>query len=135
MATDMSVKLTGQWGSEDRSWLIGEHGADMPLNVVFDWTKFTGANYANGLVKSGCVLGRVTASGKVGPYEPGASDGRQTAVGVLFNTSRIPTDTATVSSDAALVHAHIRVARLPYSTGLGALDAAARTALRLLQFS
>lgn len=134
MVTDISVRTVGSYGAEDRSWTIGEHGFDMTENAPLDFTKFTGANFADGLIKSGCVLGLITASGKYGPYEPGATDGRQTAVGMLFNTIKIPANTATVASDAILTHFMCRAARLPYPSGLGALDANARTALRLVRF-
>ena len=129
MVTDITVHTGAEYGGEDRSWTIGEHGFDASLNAPLDFTKFTGANFTDGYIKSGCVVGKITASGKYGPYEPGASDGRQTAVGMLFNTTKIPANTAQVASDAILVHFVCRTARLPYSTGLGALDAAARTAL------
>lgn len=134
MVTDISVRTAGSYGAEDRSWTIGEHGFDMTENAPLDFTKFTGANFAYGLIKSGCVLGLITASEKYGPYEPGATDGRQTAVGMLFNTIKIPANTATVASDAILTHFMCRAARLPYPSGLGALDANARTALRLVRF-
>lgn len=135
MVTDMSVTLTGAYSSEDRSWMIGEHGANMPINVPVNFALFTGANFASGIVKSGTVLGKVTATGRFGPYEPAATDGRQTAAGVLFNTFKLPADTSKVASAEALVHFHCRVARLPYTTGLGALDANARTALKLVFFN
>ena len=35
-------------------------------------------------IASGTVLGKITASGKYKPYASGASDGSQTAVGVLY---------------------------------------------------
>lgn len=131
MVTDISVR-TGGSVAEDRSWAIGEHGFDMPVNAPLAFATFTGANFADGVVKSGCVLGRVTATGAYGPYLGSASDGRETAVGVLFNTFRIPADTATVASDAALVHFHCRQARLPYTSGAGAIDAAGRADLPLV---
>ena len=134
MVTDISVRTVGSYGAEDRSWTIGEHGFDMTENAPLDFTKFTGTNFSDGLIKSGCVLGLITASGKYGPYEPGATDGRQTAVGMLFNTTKIPSNTATVASDAILTHFLCRAARLPYTSGFGALDANARTALRLVRF-
>ena len=129
MVTDISVRTVGSWGAEDRSWTIGEHGFDASLNAPLDFTKFTGANFTDGYIKSGCVLGKITASGKYGAYEPAATDGRQTAVGMLLNTTKIPSNTATVASDAILVHFVCREQRLPYTSGLGALDANARTAI------
>ena len=129
MVTDISVRTVGSYGAEDRSWTIGEHGFDASLNAPLDFTKFTGANFADGYIKSGCVLGLITATGKFGPYEPAAVDGRQNAAGMLFNTIKIPANTATIASDAILVHFVCRAARLPYQSGLGALDADARTAI------
>lgn len=38
---------------------------------------------------SGTPLGKITASGKWGPYDSAAEDGRQTMVGLLFNTGGI----------------------------------------------
>jgi len=35
-------------------------------------------------LKAGAVVGRVTASGKIGEYDNAAADGRQTAIGVLI---------------------------------------------------
>lgn len=129
MVTDITVRTSAEYGGEDRSWTIGEHGFDASLNAPLDFATFTGANFADGYIKSGCVVGEITASGKYGPYEPGASDGRETAVGMLVNTTKIPANTAQVASDAILVHFVCRTSRLPYPTGLGSLDAAARTAL------
>lgn len=134
MVTDITVQIGAVYGAEDRSWTIGEHGFDAAENAPLDYNTFTGANFADGYIRSGCVLGKITASGKYGPFEPGATDGRQTAAGFLFNTTRIPANKNTVASDALLWHFHCRTARLPYATGLGALTAAARTALPNVRF-
>lgn len=37
-----------------------------------------------GEVKAGAVMGIVTGTGKMVPYAPGASDGSETAAGILF---------------------------------------------------
>ena len=136
MVTEIGVHKTGERRSGKRRWLRGPHGTEpgTARNVAIDFTKFTGANFADGYIDNGCVLGIITATNKVGPYEPAATDGRQTARGVLFNDVKIPANTATVASDAMLVHFFCDAAQLPYQTGLGALDAAARTALRGVMF-
>ena len=126
MATEITVR-TGPWVTEDRSWTIGHHMTT--TNAPLDFSLFTGANFADGMIKSGCVLGRVTATGKHGPYEAGASDGRQTSVGHLVNTSKIPADVTVVATDAILAHGQVRQGRLPYESGLGALDDAAKADL------
>ena len=124
MVTDITVVRSGDYGAEDRSWTIGDH--DATANAPIDWATFTGANFASGVVKSGCLLGKITATGKYGPFDAAATDGRQTANGYLWDTTKIPADTAQVSTGAVYYHGHVRVSRLPYPSGLGALTAAAR---------
>jgi len=38
------------------------------------------------ILKAGTVLGKITASGLYGPYDPGAADGRETADCILLNS-------------------------------------------------
>lgn len=134
MYTDMTVVGGGGFSAEDRSWLRGENGTNNDLNVPLDFTTFTGANFDTGLVKSGCVLGRITATGKHGPYDPGASDGRATAVCHLHSSFSLPTDRTKVASAAGVVHGNVATHRLPYQSGAGALDSAAREALRNIHY-
>ena len=137
MPTDISVQTTGSYTVASRAWLRGMHGTDpgsmpsIPLNLA----TFIGPNFTDGTIKAGCLIGKTTASGIFGVYDPAATDGRQTAVGFLWNTITIGTDTARKLSDALFVHGFVNdtlpaaAGGLPYTTGLGALDAAARTAL------
>ena len=134
MVTDITVRDVGAYTAEDRSWYVGEHGHNIEINVPLDFTKFTGANFADGVVKSGCVLGKVTATGSYGAYDPAATDGRQTAVCHLHSSFRVPANTAAVATAAGVVHANVKVPRLPYQSGAGALDTAARTALRNVHY-
>lgn len=135
MPTDISVSTDTVRRASGRPWLAGPHGTDLPIHVTFDFTKFTHANFTTkGEIPNGCVLGIVTATGKYGPYEPGATDGRQTAAALAFNDNTIPANTSAVITDAALVHCGVRVAGLPIKTGPGALDANARTALKNVVF-
>lgn len=130
MVTDITAYTSGGVVAEDHSWTIGEWRNGATDNAPLDYALFTGTNFDTGIIKSGCVLGKVTASGKYGPYDPAAGDGRNVAVGMLFNTTRIPADRTRVASDAVLIEFTCNPKRLPYQTGLGSLDAAARTALR-----
>lgn len=135
MPTDISVSAQTVRRAPSRPWLAGPHGTDLPDHVVYDFTTFTHANFTtNKLIPNGTVLGRITASGKYGPYDPAASDGRQTAARFAFNDTSIPADTAKIVTDAALSHCGVRVAGLPIKTGPGSLDTAARTALKLVVF-
>ena len=72
--------------------------------MVLDFTTFTHANFTTkGEIPNGTILGKITASGKYGPYDPAATDGRQAAAAVAFNDNTIPANTAAVVTDAALV--------------------------------
>lgn len=129
--TNMTVTQVGSYEVSSRRWLRGPHGTEngMMPSIPLDLATFTGANFANGIVKDGCVLGQITASKKYGPYDPAATDGRQTAVGFLWNTGTFPADRTQLASDALYRHGAVVTAFLPYQSGIGALDAAARTAL------
>lgn len=122
--TDITVE-SSSYTAENRSWLAGPHGTEpgaMP-SVQLDLSTFDHANFSTGIVKSGCVLGKITASGKYGPYEPAASDGREVAVGLLFNT--FDKTGKTQRADAVLIHGFVTSSKLPYASGDGLLDAAA----------
>lgn len=110
--------------SENRSWLGSAHGTDATRTITLDLAKFT-SKVTDGVLKSGLVLGRITASGLYGPYDNAATDGRETAAGFLFNT--IPATTTSTRVGAPLLeHGAVIEAKLP--TGHG-LDAAAKTDL------
>ncbi|MBS1164155.1 MAG: hypothetical protein H6R00_180 [Proteobacteria bacterium] len=46
----------------------------------------------SGSIKSGTVLGKITASGKYTPHAPAAADGSETAIAVAFNNVTVPVD-------------------------------------------
>lgn len=72
MTTITQGYLTGEW-------LISEAPGDRSRSTVT-------VTVAGGVaLPSGTVLGKITASGKFIKYADGASDGSQTAVGVLLN--------------------------------------------------
>ena len=85
MPTDISVTSTTSRRAPGRLWLGSPHGTDAPIHVTFDFATFTHANFtATGQIQNGCLLGKITASGKYGPYDDAATDGRQTLSGFLF---------------------------------------------------
>lgn len=120
--------------SENRSWLRGPHGTDpgANANITLHIPAFTGL-YPNGFVPSGIVVGKITASGKFGPYDATATDGTETAAGLLFGSLSIEAG-ATVVGGALVNHAYANAAKLPIQTGKGALDAAARAELTHIIF-
>jgi hypothetical protein len=132
-----------QYQAPDRRWLADDHGTEVMPGVPLDLTLFNaGQHYANGFIPDGIVLGKVTATGKYGPYLSTASDGRQTAVGIAFNdVSVFQTGTATLRTNVTvpiLLHGFVNVALLPFTSGNAAaggyLDAAAQTALKNVIF-
>lgn len=139
--TDMTVVSTS-YQVEKRAWYLGT--ADLPgwtESIGIDVSAFNAAHYTNGYIPSGTVLGKITATGKAGPYLAGASDGRETAVGFLFSSVRIPdlTDLTKDTAGAILVaFAPISVAKLPFTsstTSGGFLDTAGRADLPLIHFA
>lgn len=140
--TSIGVYTTATYQAENRSWLLSEHGTEPGTTptVALDVSTFTAAtHFANGYLKSGIVLGKITATGKYGPFVAGASDGTQTAAGILFSSVRVP-DTADLTRDtngAILVHGFVDAAKLPIAnaaTGGGFITSAARTSLSLVHF-
>lgn len=131
--TDISVQTTN-YQAEKRGWLRGSHGTgpgDNP-SATLDRSLFDeAAHYPKGSIPSGIVLGKVTASGLYGPYDPTATDGRETAAGLLFGTLKATAKPA----GALLVHGFVDPSRLPIASGAGSADAAAQTALNLIHWS
>ncbi|WP_431941674.1 head decoration protein [Nocardia grenadensis] len=125
--TSIAVETLTGFVGENRSWLQSAHGTDPNANpgVTLDVSKFTEAtHYPDGFVRSGIVLGQVTATKLYGPYDPDATDGRETAKGHLFGSLGVK-GKAKVGG-ALVVHGFVNAARLPANHGL---DADARTAL------
>lgn len=60
---------TESWGTDDKSWLGSRHGIGECASVTLDISTFTEAiHYPDGYFKSGIALGKITATGKYGPY-------------------------------------------------------------------
>lgn len=127
---DISVRSTGAFIPEDRSWLGDVDGTKVTRTITLAPALFTQAlHFPRGVVKSGTVLAQVTAVGATqglwGPYTPGANNGLQTPKGLLFNATALevggPNKAAPLQERGVVIPA-----RLPANHGL---DAAARTAL------
>lgn len=119
---------------EDRSWLGSAHGTDATETVTLDVSTFTaGTHYPNGFIPSGIALGKITASGKYGPYSDAAGDGRTTLVGHLFNSTEVGSATSVPVAAPMLVHGVIVEAKLPANHGVdanGKTDVAGRIRYR-----
>lgn len=141
--TDIGV-FTQPFQTEDRSWLLSEFEDAYSISGTIDVSQFTLAtHYPNGFIPSGTILGLVTATGLWGPYNDTATDGRQTAVGILNSAVRVLNPLGgplTKIGVAAIVYnAVISQAKLPFNatnaaTARGYIDAAGIADLSKLLF-
>lgn len=118
---DISVRKTGPYGAEDRSWLGSAHGTTATRTVTLDPAKFTAAtHFPNGYVASGTVVSRDPATGTWGPFVLASA-----STGHLFNSTPMKTGGPMVGAPV-LEHGVVYVPNLPANSGL---SAAARTEL------
>ncbi|MFB7823886.1 head decoration protein [Streptomyces hydrogenans] len=124
---DLSLQ-TETFAQDRRDWLGSAHGTDAPVGATLDVSKFTsGTHYPDGFIKSGIPLGKITASGKYGPYDNAASDGREVCVGFLFTGVDCRSKRGTLSTTVVgsmLLHCVIKEAKLPVT-----IDAAGKADL------
>lgn len=133
---DLTLR-TEAFQSENQSWLGSAHGTEEADSITLDGATL-GAVFASGVVPSGVVLGKITATGLYGPYASGAGDGRQTPVGHLLTTVEL---FIALRGDAAGVfhnvggalfwHGEVIIANLPANSGY---TGAVLTALPLVRY-
>jgi len=123
--TDIAV-YTVQEQAENLSWdLSTPQNPGHRVSGTIDVTLFTAAqHFPNGFIPSGTVLGKVTATGLLGPYLDAATDGRQTAVGYLAASTQVlqPNGTSKGKVGAAVLvaFAPVSVSKLPLTSGTAA---------------
>ncbi|MGG2460600.1 head decoration protein [Streptomyces sp. RGM 3693] len=104
----------------NRDWLASRHGTDSTETITLDLAKLTkNTHYVesphvqpHGYVRSGVPIGRVTASGLYGAYDPTAEDGRQIFAGVVYAEAPL-TPGATLVPAALLWHGTVHTAKIP----------------------
>lgn len=118
-------QVTEAFTQDNQEWLGSAHGTDMARSVTLDTSTFTaGTHYPNGYFPSGLPLGRITATGKYGPYNNAAADGTETLVGFLLCAIDAPADNTLDPQGSLLDHGRVIESKLPV-----AIDAAGRTDL------
>lgn len=123
---DITVR-TETFRVEDRSWLASAHGTAATRTITLDPSLFTLAtHFPNGVLKSGTVLARVTASGLYGPYNNALTNGQDVAAGHLFTSVQLKATTDPKAPAALMEHGFVRETQLPAGNGL---DAAGKTDL------
>lgn len=120
--------VTTSYALDDLSWLGSQHGIEAGESITLLVSSFTsGTHYPDGFLKSGLPLGKITASGKYGPYDDAASDGRQTLVGHLYGGVPVATGGGANLGGALLTHGKVREANLPLAVdAAGKADVAGR---------
>jgi len=117
--SDLGIKTTVKAGGGDYRWCRTKNPSDFTVSGTVDRALLTaGTHYdANGIVPSGLALGKVTATGKYGPYDPGANDGRQILAGFQLDPEQLSYDfsgvTTTGYATAILVMGAVETAFLP----------------------
>jgi Bacteriophage lambda head decoration protein D len=125
---DLSMR-TETFGQEDQSWLGSAHGTDMARSITLDVSTFTAnTHYPQGFLLSGLPLGKITATGKYGPYNDAQTDGTQTLAGFLLTGVRVNTLDNTIDVQGALyIHGVVVAAKLPVAVdAAGQADVAGR---------
>lgn len=124
---------------EDLRWVApgGQEQLRDADSITIDFALFNIAGqFTNGLIPSGVVLAKKTATGFYGPYTPGAADGTQNALGHLRASIPVPAGITTGKSGAALAwHGEVIESLLPVASGQpGGLDATAKAALTRFRY-
>lgn len=101
MALDIAVMSESFPGNEDRSWARSKHGFQTCRSVTLDVSTFQVDHLtAKGAIPSGCVLGKITATGKYGPYGGNAAEVQQLVVDASGGTYTITFDGETTAAIA-----------------------------------
>ncbi|MGW2877059.1 head decoration protein [Streptomyces sp. NPDC001233] len=104
----------------NRDWLASRHGTDSTETITLDLQKLTkGTHYVeapagqpHGYVRSGVPVGRITASGLYGAYDPAAKDGREVFAGLVY--AEAPFTPGMTRVPAALFwHGTVNTAKIP----------------------
>ncbi|WP_068922193.1 head decoration protein [Planobispora rosea] len=124
---DLSIR-TENFANDDQSWLGSAHGTDATRTITLDTSAFTsGTHYPDGYFKSGIPLGKITASGKYGPYNDAAADGTEVLAGFLFCAVDAPSVNTIDVGAAMLDHGRVVESKLPIAVNAnGKADVAGR---------
>jgi hypothetical protein len=110
--------------AEDQSWLGSAHAVETAESVTLDADKFLTA-FPTGIVPSGVVIAKITATSLYAPYTDAATHGAGTdaAAGHLLTTTDLHGTTAGTAVDTPVPyiwHGQVIEAKLPTNHGLTA---------------
>ncbi len=110
---DLSLR-TETFSQDAQDWLGSSHGTETAKSITLDKSTFTLAtHFPDGFLKSGIALGKITATGKYGPYDDALSNGQNVLAGFLFTQVPIRTSADVDPGGAILLHCFVVEAKLP----------------------
>lgn len=125
--TNIQVRKTSEYQAENRTWIYSDPGQWTRASGTLDVTTFTKTtHYPDGYIPSGTVLGVITASHKLGPYDSTATDGRETPVGFLYDSDTVHDGVDSSVVPVMFQGGGINEHKLPVNSGL---DEDAKSAL------
>lgn len=136
MSTDIGLQ-SSTYQVPNRTWHKSREGIGYKPNATLDITKFASDRYPNGFIPSGCVVGKVTATGLYGPYDNAASDGTEVAAGLTFGDVQVirkDGSTAAKVGTGLVVRGDVTASKLPFQSGKGSIDTAGKADLPLIRF-
>lgn len=108
---DLSIRRDRVAG-QDYSWAASAHGFDATRSGTIDFSTLDAeTHYPDGHIESGFAVGFINATGKFGPYDNGASDGRQVFYGFVVDSHTVGEADISVS---ILEHGKVYNDRLPF---------------------
>lgn len=136
-----TVTFTGTLGNKNVAQMTASGasltGGTTPGVSVATSTSGVQGHYPNGYIPSGTAVGKVTATGKFGPYDNTASDGREVCYGLTFADVTVVRQNGSIASTVgtgAFVRGAVNSGWLPFQSGPGSIDAAAKTDLPTIRF-
>jgi len=108
----------------DNEYKLSDHG--VKVAVTIDSTAADAGNTPTTTLRKGLVLGKVTATGKLKHYNNAASDGTQTAAGILDDEVNLLDETGAArdSQATALIHGYVKESKLHGIDSAGKADLA-----------
>ncbi len=96
----------------DNEYKLSDHGIKVAVTV--DSSARDDGNTTDTTLRKGLVIGRVTATGKYKEYDAGASDGTETAAGILDDETNLLDESGAASDSHAtmLIHGFVDEDRL-----------------------
>jgi hypothetical protein len=104
MGTNIATTTTAFNKASDKSWLGTRMGLDVMRSITLDISTFDAEHAVNGYLASGLALGKITATGKYGPYDPGTAEIQTitvNATGGTFTITAFGETTAAIAWNAS----------------------------------